>query len=302
MTASFVKLARPSHWVKNAFVLFPIIFGLQFRNAWAWRQAIIAAGAFSLLASVVYIINDIVDRRRDRLHPKKKDRPLASGKISPGAALVFAAVLFAPGVALAWAAGPIVLAVVLGYFLMQLAYSFALKSKMLVDVIIIALGFVLRAAAGAAAIRVEVSPWLIVCTFTICLFMGFCKRRNEAVTMGNGEDANNHRTTLAGYTPELLTHLITLSGAVAVVSFLMYATSARTVEHFGNYYLIYTLPVVVYGVFRFAMLSMRGKYADPVDLMMHDLGFQLAIALWVAMVLGILMFGSKLQAAFAACG
>ena len=300
MIGNYVKLARPAHWVKNSFVLVPVIFGMKFRDIIAWRQALLAAAAFSLLASAVYIINDIVDRNRDRLHPKKKDRPIASGAVGVGSAAAFAAVLVAPGVALAWAAGPMVVAIVLAYFIMQMAYSFALKNKMLIDVIIIAMGFVLRATAGAAAIGVEVSPWLIVCTFTICLFMGFCKRRNEGATLGNGEEANNHRNTLSGYTPELLTHLITLSGAVAVVSFLMYATSQRTVEHFRNYYLVYTLPVVVYGVFRFAMLSMRGKYADPVDLIIHDVGFQLAIALWVAMVLVILLFGPNLQAFFAA--
>jgi 4-hydroxybenzoate polyprenyltransferase len=183
----------------------------------------------------------------------------------------------------------------LAYLVLQLAYTYYLKRKMLVDVICIALGFVLRAVAGAVAIGVPISPWLFVCMFTICLFMGFCKRCNEIATMGPMPDAHQHRRTLLDYSLELLTHLITVSASIAVVALLLHATSKRTVGNLGTNYLIYTLPVFIYGVFRFAMLSMKGIYKDPTDLFLRDRPMQLAVLLWVAAIVAIIRWGKPLQ-------
>ena len=292
---ALIKLARPEHWVKNLIVLAPVLFARRTGDPVAWILAGLAAGAFCLASSAVYVFNDIRDREADRRHPRKKDRPLASGAVSVRAAAAECVVLLAGAAGLGFAANPFVLATVGLYVLLQAAYSLVLKHRMLVDVICIALGFVLRAMAGALAIRVEISPWLFVCTFTLCLFLGFCKRCNELVTMGADDDAFAHRRTLAGYTPELLTHLITLSAAVSVVAFLSYALSDRTVENLGTNFLVYTLPVVVYVVFRFAMLSMRGRYADPTDLITHDRPFQLVSLLWLAMVVVVIRWGRQLQ-------
>ena len=288
---NMIRLARPAHWIKNGIVLMPVIFALRAGDMSAWLGALTAAGALSLAASCIYIINDIADRKCDRLHPTKRTRPLASGECSVSVALVEGAFLLAGGMALAALTGLAVVWAVAAYVLLQLAYTFIFKRRMIIDVICIALGFVIRAVAGAAAIRVETSPWLIICTFTICLFLGFCKRCNEAATLGSQQQAQAHRSTLGGYTESLLTHLITLSAAIAVVSFLMYATSKRTIDHLSTSCLIYTLPIVIYAVFRFAMLSMRGRYVDPMDIMLHDWPMQLTTGAWIAAVLAITRWG-----------
>ena len=179
--------------------------------------------------------------------------------------------------------------------LLRLPDKLLMKHKAIVDVICIALGFVLRAVAGAVAIGEEVSSWLFVCTFTICLFMGFCKRYNEQATLTEPTTASGHRKTLAAYSKELLTHLITLSAGVAIVAFLLYASNEQTIESFGTNYLMYTLPIVIYGITRFAMLSMKGVYADPTDLFLHDRPFQLTVVVWFASVAVILRWGLDIQ-------
>ncbi len=290
-----IKLARPRHWVKNVIVLMPVIFAMRIGDAGAWAAAALAAAAFCLAAGAVYVVNDIADRQRDRLHPDKRTRPLAAGRVSLRAAAIEAGLLLAAALAVAAAVNGLVLAVVGAYVLLQAAYTFYLKRKMLLDVICIALGFVLRAVAGAVAIPVEPSPWLFICTFTLCLFLGFCKRCNELATLGETDNAHRHRPSLAGYRPELLTHLITLSAAVAVVAFLLYGASDMTVARIGTNYLVYTLPLVVYGVFRFAMLSMTGRYADPTDLILRDRPFELTIAVWLALAVAIVYWGRDIQ-------
>ena len=292
---SAIRLMRPGHWVKNVLVLLPVVFAQRMDDWRAWLAAGVAAAAFCLASSAAYVFNDICDRKRDRQHPSKKDRPVAAGAVGVPGALLLALLLLAGAAGVALFLSKLVLAVVLAYVLLQLAYTFYLQKFMLVDVICIALGFVLRAAAGAVAIAVVISPWLFVCMFTICLFMGFCKRRTEIVTMGGVDEAKEHRPTLIGYSPELLTHLITLSAAVAIVAFLLHASNPRTVKSLGTDYLIYTLPLVTYAVFRFAMLSMSGSYADPVDLVLHDRPFQLTVAMWVAAVLAVVLVGTQLR-------
>lgn len=295
--ALIIQLARVPHWIKNLIVLFPLFFALKFHDAYAWLMALLTMAAFCLGSSAVYIVNDIHDRERDRRHPRKKDRPLASARLSIptawAAAGIFAAAALAVALAVNWAA----LSILVTYLAMQVTYTFVLKHKMLVDVICIALGFVFRAVAGAAAIHVWASPWLIICTFTICLFMGFCKRRSEVATLGDLAEAGKHRTTLAGYTPELLTHLITLSAAVAILSYLLYATHPDTVERFHSHapLLVYTLPAIVYAVCRFAMLSMVGKYADPVELILKDWPFQVSVAAWAIITFALITYGEQIH-------
>jgi len=291
-----IRLARPKHWVKNVFVLAPIVFSLRTWDTSAWARVGLAIAAFCCASSVVYIINDLRDRAGDRLHPQKRHRPLAAGEVSVRAALVEAGVLLAGALALAWSCNLPLLGVVVAYLLLQTAYTFFLKYKMLVDVMCIALGFVLRAVAGAVAIPVAASQWLIICTFAICLFLGFCKRANEIATLGGHEGGRFHRHTLAGYRADLLTHLITLSAGLAVVSFLLYASSDWTVGRFHTVYLSYTVPLILYAVCRFAMLSMRGVYADPTDLILRDRPFQLTTVLWVFAAVLIILWGRDLQA------
>jgi 4-hydroxybenzoate polyprenyltransferase len=186
------------------------------------------------------------------------------------------------------------LVIVAVYVLLQVCYTELLKHKVLLDVICIAIGFVLRASAGAIAIGVEVSPWLFICMFTLCLFMGFCKRYSEFITLGDAAKAYRHRATLLEYSPELLTHLITVSAGIAVVSFLLYGLSDEA-SIFGGVYFIYTLPVVVYGIFRFAMLSMKGVYSDPTDLILHDRVFQVTVVIWSVMAIAIIFYGTAIS-------
>ena len=180
-----IQLARPGHWIKNIVVLLPVVFGLRMYDTGAWLRALAAAAAFCLASSFAYILNDIKDRQSDLAHPLKKSRPLASGIISIKAAVIEAAVLLLLALAVAQALSPLLLLMILAYLFLQLFYTAFLKAKPLADVICIALGFVLRAAAGAVAIRVAISPWLFICMFTISLFMGFCKRYSEIATIGD---------------------------------------------------------------------------------------------------------------------
>ncbi len=304
------QLLRPSHWIKNVMVLLPVLFALRIADGWAWLRASLAGGAFCLLSSAVYILNDLRDRDRDRLHPAKAHRPLARGAVGVGQAQVLFAVSLV-GALLVWApllwVGPdrsasLGVLIVLGaYLLLQIAYSYRLKRVLILDVVCIAMGFVLRALAGAVAIQVEISPWLFVMAFTLCLFMGFCKRYNEQAVLDD-RDAVGHRDTLAGYDRQLLTHLVTLSASTAVMGMILYSLDQRTIEHFGTNYLVYTLPVFLYGVFRFAMLSMAGSYSGPTDLILRDRPFQLTVVLWMLAAAGVIYWGPELTTSLGAAG
>lgn len=289
-----IRLIRPAHWIKNLIVLFPVIFAVRMYDARSWALAAVVGIAFCLASSSMYVVNDIVDRNRDRLHPSKNSRPIAAGLVKVPHAWVLAFALSVVAMAIASAMGTGVVIVVGGYLVLTLAYTFFLKSKMLLDVIALSLGFVLRAAGGALAIGVELSPWLFIVTFTICLFMGYCKRFSEIAILDQAM-ATNHRPTLAGYSVELLTHLVTLSAGVSIVAFLLYATSPRTVGHYGTHHLIYTLPLVIYGVTRFAMLSMKGQYSDPTELLLRDRPFQITAVLWTLMAAAVILYGQRLE-------
>ncbi len=290
-----ILIARPRHWAKNGVVLLPILFAMRMDDPQAWLSAGLTLAAFCLVSSFAYILNDIRDIDSDRRHPVKNSRPLAAGRMSIGTALVEAVALLCAGLVLGSAVRPALLVIVGLYALLQTAYSFVLKQRVLLDVIAIALGFVLRAVGGAVAIGVAISPWLFICMFTLCLFMGFCKRYNELALFDDPRQAGALRTTLLSYTTPLLTHLITVSAGIAVVAFLLYGLSDSTIQHFGTDYFVYTLPVVVYGVFRFAMLSMQGTYNDPTDLFFRDRPFQATVVLWLAMAVVIIVWGRNLQ-------
>ncbi|HUU10115.1 MAG TPA: decaprenyl-phosphate phosphoribosyltransferase [Phycisphaerae bacterium] len=294
---AIISVVRLPHMVKNLVVLLPVIFAVRMGDVSAWRKAGLAALAFCLVSSGMYVFNDIRDRRGDRHHPQKKNRPIAAGHLGLGTAWITCLVLLGLGAVLAWVGARGVSVFLAAYVLLGLGYSLGLKHKMLLDVIIIAAGFVMRAAAGAVAIQVVISPWLVVCTFTLCLFMGFCKRYSEVVTLaGESGAATRHRPTLGGYTPELLTHLITLSAAIAIISFLLYATAKpMSYDRFEKMGLLYTLPLVIYGVCRFAMLSMRGRHADPVEIILHDRPFQATVVLWTALAAVVILWADAIQ-------
>lgn len=247
-----LKLMRPHQWVKNGFVFVGVLFG----HAWAVpalvASALLAAGAFCLVASAVYIVNDFADRERDRVHPKKRHRPLASGAITPGAALAVAAALAGGGFALGYAASPIVLALVAGYAAMNVAYTFSLKSVVILDVFVIATGFILRILAGTLGIGIAPSHWLLVCSLFLTLFLGFTKRRSELLSVG--DDFLIHRKALLHYNAQLLDKMIGVCAATALMSYSLYTMSPATLHMHGTGNLIYTIPFVAYGMFRYLYL------------------------------------------------
>jgi HAD superfamily hydrolase (TIGR01490 family) len=250
--ADYIKLMRPHQWVKNGFVFVGLIFGHAWGVPALLFAAILAAAAFSLMSSAIYILNDFADRERDRMHPVKRQRPLAAGRVSPRSALYFAAMLAIVAALLAFAAGPLVLAIVAGYAAMNVAYSFGLKNQVILDVFIIATGFLLRILAGTAGIGIAPSKWLLVCGLFLTLFLGFTKRRSELLVVKG--DFITHRKALLHYSPALLDKIIAVSAGATLMSYSLYAMSPETVRMHGTENLIYTIPFVAYGLFRYLYL------------------------------------------------
>jgi len=301
---SVLRMLRPVHWSKNVFIFAALVFAQGDSSSPAnllfdprkIAQGFYAFVCFCLLSSCVYVINDIHDVHQDRLHPRKRNRPLASGQISVGTAWTVALVLLIIGVGGSFAFSFPLGLVGTTYLLLNLAYSWYLKHKVIIDVMLIAIGFVLRAMAGVVAIDVPLSPWLLVCTFTLCLFVGFGKRRCELAIAGNDQQiASDRRPVLARYTLELLGHLLTISAAVAVITFLLYTMDPKTAAKFGTNYLIYTIPLVMYGIFRFAVLIQTGRFDGPIELLISDRPFQATIAAWLAMAIVIVHWGPEIR-------
>ncbi len=288
----YIRLMRPGEWIKNVIVLAGPAFGLHLFEA----ETTFAFAAFCLVASAAYVINDLADREADRAHPTKRDRPIASGRISAASAVLFAIVLvgLATGMSL-WTLPHSFTVVLHSYFVLILAYSFVLKRRPILDVIIIAVGFVLRAVAGAEAVQVPVSPWLIACTFTLCMFLGFGKRRCELATLERKADARAHRATLLRYSPQLLNQLTSVSAGIAIMTFLLYTMDTGPAEihpPFKKEYLLYTLPLVAYGLFRYTMLVETGKFTGPSQIVAKDRALLLTGVVWM-IVVGVILAVTK---------
>ena len=293
MLKHYLQLARPHQWVKNAAVFIGPLFALKLGDLAALTSTLIVLAGFCLVSSASYAINDALDREADARHPHKCRRPIACGAVGVGPAFVFAGLLLAAGVGLVRWGVPAsrCYLVVLGYFVLIFCYSLSLKQRPILDVIILAVGFVLRAVAGADAVGAVVSPWLIVCTFTLCMFLGFGKRRCELAAFESVKEAGTHRATLLRYTPELLNHLISVSAGIAIITFLLYTMDRSPEYHppFHKEYLLYTLPLVAYGLFRYAMLIELGNRAGPTEIIIKDRPLLMTIALWGMFVLGIVL-------------
>ncbi len=299
---AIVEAMRPTHWVKNAFVVAPIVFADLIGSLEAWGLCAAGVAAFCLLSSSVYLINDVCDRNADRVHPSKRNRPVASGRLSPTGALVAAVVLAAGGLSVAavvcwlyrvegtalhgwglltWAAA---------YFALNLAYSTWLKHKIIIDVIIVALGFVLRAMAGAAAIAVPISPWLVVCTLTLCLFIALTKRRYE-VTELSPEDAAGARPANAGYRLADIEHMQTVATAMAILTYCLYCLAPRTIHRIGSANMVWTIPLVIYGLFRYNVRSRVLGKGDPIAVLMRDRVMWLVLAAYVLLAALVIRYG-----------
>jgi len=274
---------RPSHWSKNAFVFAALIFGRKLAGPIDDVLLTIASAAgaflcFSLAASAVYIFNDIIDIEADKLHPEKCKRPITAGTVSVGASGVLSILCAAAALIGSFMLVREFAIIIFAYIGLMILYSLLLKRMIILDCIVISVGFCLRAVAGAIVVGVFISPWLIICTFALCLFLGFGKRRSEIAQLR--EDSESFRATLADYTPELLAHMLDVTSGLAIVCFLLYSMDDQTLRLFGTNNLVYTTPLVMYCIFRFSALIQKGTYSDPVQLILKDRPFQAGLVLW----------------------
>jgi len=290
---SLLAAMRPAQWTKNAVVLAALAFGYgdkaQHLDLLAGlRLAVPAALLFCLCSSGIYLINDLLDLKSDREHPAKRYRPLASGRISPAQAAVTAAILLATAFAGAWLLSRPFFNVMLGYAGLQIAYSLVLKRVALLDVFIIASGFVLRAIAGAAVFQdppVPISPWLLLCTFLLALFLALCKRRQEKGTLESTATARQ-RISLQKYDLQLLDQLIAAVSAATIVAYAIYTLWPETVAKFGSARLGFTVPIVMFGIFRYLDLLYRQDKGDrPETLLLSDIPLLLTVLVYGAAVL-----------------
>jgi len=287
---NLIRLARPAHWIKNTFVFAALIFSRHLTQIDDVLTSLLAFAAFCLASSAVYALNDVVDRNEDARHPQKCRRPVASGEISPGAAGLFALLLNIAAIAVALNVG-CHFALVLGLYLaLMLAYILGLKRVAILDVLILAAGFVLRAYAGGVAINVWVSPWLILCTLTLALFLGFAKRESERVALGAAA-ADTRLVEWRIYDEKSLAHMMTVSAALAVVTYMLYTVSPETIQRVGNPWMFVTVLPVVYGVFRFHRMAIMGQAGDAVE-MIRDPAFIVTMLVWLGMVALVLMGGT----------
>lgn len=275
-----LRLMRPHQWVKNAFVFIGLLFGHAWQDAHLVTQVVIAFAVFCLVSSAIYTINDIVDLEQDRRHPKKCKRPLASGNVSVPMAMLLAALLGLPGLGLAWYASPAVLAILIGYALMNIAYSLRLKHVVILDVFIIATGFMLRILAGTLGVGIPPSQWLLLCGLMVTLFLGFTKRRAEIIALT--EDKTAHRRVLEHYSPVLLDKMIGITAAGVIMSYSLYTMNPDTIRIHHTANLIYTVPFVMYGVFRYIyLLHHQNRGGDTAHDLVRDRHMLIVVGGWL---------------------
>ena len=271
-----VRALRPLQWTKNAVVLAALVFDKKIFEVEPVGRSLLAVLVFCALSSGVYLINDVRDAPSDRLHPTKRRRPVASGELAPARAVAIAVGLFAIGFIGAWLTRPAFLAVAVGYVALMVVYSLGLKRLVILDVFAIATGFVLRAAGGAVALDVAISPWLLVCTMLLALFIGFGKRRHELASL---PEAVAHRANLDAYSVPLLDQLIGIIASATVMAYAFYTFDALTLPR--NHAMMLTIPFVAYAIFRYLFLiHRRGLGGSPEALLFADRPLLLAIVGW----------------------
>ena len=285
---------RPKQWSKNGIVFMAFIFSVN--RSWqpgdisSWRHMVIAAfltaACFSMVSGAEYLINDVRDRESDRMHPTKRKRIIAAGLLSPAAAVGWAGIFWVVGTAIAFSIDTRTGAVVVAYIGLMLAYSYYLKYEVILDVMVIAAGFVLRAMAGAYAVAVPISPWLYVVTALGALFIAVTKRRAEVALLQG--DAATHRSTLQQYTPELLNQMTSMVTASTVIAYALYTFTAENLP--ANHTMMLTIPFVAYGIFRYLYLSLtRGDGGSPEEMLLKDVPLLLTVVGWVATSMAVLV-------------
>ena len=288
LVVSVLYSLRPRQWAKNLFVFAGVIFSQQLFTPQAWR-AVFAFALFCALSGAIYLLNDVADAEKDRLHPIKRRRPVASGALPRGLALGIGLALLAVSVGVSFSLGVPFGVVAVAYGVLLSLYSVWLKHLVILDVLVVAMGFVLRAVAGAVAVGADISGWLLICTVLIALFLALGKRRHEYLTLKGSAAA--HRPILAEYSEGFIDQMIAVVTASAVTAYALYTMSPETVAKFHTRLLPLTLPFVLYGIFRYLYLLYRRELGgNPSDLVLSDRSLLVNTALWMAAVL-VLIYG-----------
>lgn len=282
-----LQTARPKQWIKNCFIFIALFFSMSFLNPVMVLKTVESFVLFCFLASGIYIFNDIIDVENDKIHPKKKNRPIAAGKLKIKNAYLAFVLMSLLAIFGSYFVNWQVCLLFSIYFILFLTYSLKLKHFVIIDILVIAFGFVLRVLIGAFAISVPVSHWLVICTIFISLFLGFSKRRQKLITLQN--QSAKHRKALSEYSPQFLDQMVAISTASIIISYTLYTTAAETVARIHTDGLIYTVPFVLYGVFRYLYLVYQKKEGgSPSELIISDKPFLANIILWVIAVFVIL--------------
>ena len=281
---------RPEQWLKNGFVLAPIVFSGLIGDPEAWLRSLLAVAAFCAASSATYLVNDVIDREADRAHPVKRGRPIAAGEVSVGAALAAAVVLVAVGMAVAlWLGGwfPVIL---IAYVALVVLYSALLKRAVFLDVLVVAAGFVLRVVGGAVAINVPVSSWILVVAYLLALYLALGKRRTELALLG--DDAGNHRAVLGRYSLPMVDSAISVVLGATVVAYALYTVAPDTVAKVGSEGLLATVPIVIYGLFRYLYLLHRHELGgSPTKALLTDRPLLVCVVIWLAVAAVVINAG-----------
>jgi 4-hydroxybenzoate polyprenyltransferase len=283
---------RPKQWTKNLVLFAGVVFSKQFTDPALVKLSLYGFIVFCGLSGAVYILNDLLDRERDREHPKKTSRPIAAGKVGTGPAATAAVLLFAVLLPVSWLLGTEFFILALAFTVVNIAYSFVLRNVVILDVIAISFSFLIRAGAGVAVLHpvipdLEFSPWLWICTLFLSLFLAICKRRNELTHL---ESAGEHRTSLKDYSVTLLDQLVSLSATASIVAYSIYTVWPSTVAKFGTRDLVYTIPFVVFGIMRYLYLVYnRHEGGDPSGVLLTEKAIIIDVFLWFAAVVYIIV-------------
>lgn len=285
---SLLGLFRPLQWLKNGFVFTPLVFSRHLLESAYVMYAAAAFLSFCLMSSAVYVMNDILDREADRSHPQKRNRPVASGRISPAAAGIAASLLFAAAAVAALSVSLAFAGIIAGYFVLQTAYSIRLKHVALVDIFLIAFGFMLRVIGGAVAIDVVISHWIVITTLFLSLFLAASKRRSE-LELVQRLGLPETRPVLQQYSIAFLDSILVITATGVAISYSLYTMAERTITTFGSEHLIFTTVFVLFGIFRYLFLVLRrGEGENPTAILVRDVPMGVNLLLWLAAVVAII--------------
>ncbi len=287
-----IRSLRPLQWVKNGFIFAPLLFSHNFLHWRMLMETLWVAVLFSLLCSAVYLFNDLVDCRRDQAHPVKRNRPIASGRLSKKTAFIISLSLLVFVLLTTWRFFPAVWIYFLIYLALNISYTLMLKRVVIVDVMIIAFGFVIRVLMGGAVNQLEVTPWILLMTFTLAVLLGLAKRRSELVRIGVGKETGKSRKTLEEYSLELLNQLMTIAATATMLSYMIFITLPQTQAKFARAdALFWTVPFVCFGIFRYIFLTIERQMGEnPAQVLFSDLPFLANAVLWLGLFAYIIYF------------